>query len=358
DEIRLKGNPNRTAELFERTLKVLETMETEVPDAVPSATTTRAADAPDAVPLPGVRFLPQHEDLRARFRFAEVLGSYSTLNSLLDRYAPAVELTQTMIRTARVSELSDREVTLLEEYREQIELALAHASAHLAQADITEFSSEELRELNDILNEARERFRTLEMILGMRLIEDVENAVDRLREIHEKMATVTRSFTGIFLVDSEIMFVPSGDLVRIVDDIFKAIGNPFVVENIDGTILLAARNLLIQVVSFYAYYGREQIFRLFDTDQGKSGRAKVANYIRSEIKTLFSVCKANNKLVLTRVMDTTEREFEISVEALQFEATRQAIAEVTALVPVTPVIPPPRPRTLLSRLARWLFRQD
>ena len=37
-------------------------------------------------------------------------------------------------------------------------------------------------------------------------------------------------------------------------------GNPFVAEHIDGLLLLAARNLLIEAVSFYSYYGKQQIY--------------------------------------------------------------------------------------------------
>ncbi len=342
DKVRIGGLSDRTVDLFEQTLDLL-----------------KGENAPRRAPLPGapeVRFIPQHADLRARFKFAEVLGSYATLNSLVDRYAPVFELSETMVRTSRVAELNNHEVSMLEDYRDQVQLALEHASAHIAECSIADFSEEELGELNDILDEARYRYRALDNVLGMRLIHDVEVAVHRLRSLHEKVATVQRSFSGIFLIDSEIMFVPAAELVRIVDDIFKAIGNPFVVEHIDGTLLLAARNLLIQVVSFYAYYGREQIYQLFGSNPGKTGRNKVATYIKSEIKMLFSACKANNKLVLTRVMDTTEREFEISVEAIQNEAANHAIAEVGRMIPAKVHIPKLPSRGLLARLSGWLFR--
>ncbi len=341
-EIRVRGMTNRTLELFERTQ-----------DLVENTGAAREAGAPP----PDPRFVPQHADLRARFKFAEVLGSYATLNTLVDQYAPAYALSRAVAGSSRVAELSVREVTMLGDYRDQIRIALEHASAHLALTSVSNFSDAELQELNDILNEARDRYQSLETILGMRLIHDVEQAVERLHQLCLKIGLVQRSISGIFLVDSEIMFVPSAELVRIVDDIFKAIGNPFVVENIDGTILLAARNLLIQAMSFYAYYGREQIYHVFGNDHGKAGRGKVAAYIRQEIKSLFGACKADNKLVLTRVMDSAEREFEISVEAIQIEAANRAIAEVDRLIPEKPVLPKRAPRGLLARMRNWLFRQ-
>ena len=40
---------------------------------------------------------------------------------------------------------------------------------------------------------------------------------------------------------------------------------------------------LIQVVSFYSYYGREQIYRVFEKNQSKANRARIASCIRKEI---------------------------------------------------------------------------
>lgn len=342
DRVRVQNLANRTLDLFAQTLDLV------------AEGTREVRDGP--APNPAVRFLPQTEDLRARFKFAEILGSYATLNTLLDRYAPAYELTRTMVDTSHVQVLSDDEVALLQEYRDDIQEALDNASRQFAMCESVNFSLEELRELNEILSEARNRFESLERVLGMRLIHDVERALERLCELREKIGAVQRNVSGIFLIDSEIMFVPANDLAHIIEDIFKAIGNPFVVENIDGTLLLAARNLLIQVMSFYAYYGREQIYRVFASQQGRAGRGKVADYIRQEIHLLFSLCKADNKLILTRVMDSAEREFEISIEAIQNEATNRAIAEVEGLMPTPPPRPPPPPPGLIKRLARWLFR--
>ena len=342
DKVEVQGLINRTIDLFDHTLDLVESSEANPATLEP--------------PPPGVRFVPQEEDLRSRFKFAEALGSYSTLNSLLDRYAPAYQLTRAIEESAVVAEITEREFSMLEEYRDQIELALKHASEHLLSHSVCEFSSDELQELNAILREARDRFRAIETVLGMRLIYDVEQSLKTLYELCEKIQTVQRTISGIFLVDSEIMFLPAYDLIRIVDRIFKAIDNPFVVEHIDGTMLLAARNLLIQVVSFYSYYGREQIYTVFEKSQSKANRAKIAACIRGEIRTLFGACKANNKLVLTRVMDSAEREFELSVESLQTEATNRAIVAVERLIPVQTMMPQPKPRTLMQRFRRWLFR--
>lgn len=344
DRVEVEGLVNRTIDLFDRTLDLVETSEMS-PD--------KAAQL-----RPALRFVPKEKDLASRFKFAEALGSYSTLNNLLDRYAPAYQLTRAIEESAIVAEITEREIAMLDEYRDQIELALNHASQHLLEYSVSEFSSDELQELNDILTEARDRFRAIETVLGMRLIYDVEQSLQTLYELYEKIQTVQRTISGIFLVDSEIMFMPANDLVKIVDGIFKAIGNPFVVEHIDGTMLIAARNLLIQVVSFYSYYGREQIYTVFEKSKSKTNRAKIAACIRGEIKTLFGACKASNKLVLTRVMDSAEREFELSVEALQIEATNRAIVAVERLMPVETMMPKPQPRTLMQRFRRWLFRSS
>lgn len=342
DRIRVEPLSNRTLDLFDRTLKIVR-------DTHPD---DDAATADESVEL---RFIPQHADLRARFKFAEVLGSYATLNTLVDQFAPAVELTRTLTLNQEIGRISDAELKLLSDYRDQIEIALRHASAQLETINISEFSDTELDELNEILGEARERFQSLERLLGLRLIFDVERAVERLHETLGKIATVQRSVSGVFLIESEIMFIPAMELERIIADIFKAIGNPFVVDNIDGTVLLAARNLLIQVMSFYAYYGREQIYHILGNDPGRSGRRRVAQRIKDEIHALFQACRKQNKLVLTRVMDNAEREFEISVEAIQNEAANRAIAEVERLLPPKPVVvPAPRP-TMMQRFKLWLF---
>ena len=55
--------------------------------------------------------------------------------------------------------------------------------------------------------------------------------------------------------------------------------------------------------------------------------------IRGEIRRLFDACKRDNKLVLTRLMSDAERQFEISVEAIQEEATQIAVEQVKVFMP-------------------------
>ena len=339
DTVKVQALSNRTLELFDRTLAMVDAA------ALPYDSHDQSREG----------FIPEEEGLRARFKFAEAIGSYATLNSLLDRYAPMYQLTRAITQTAVVAEISSADLNALADYRDQIQTALVHASDYLALRSIAGFSSEELRELNDILCEARKRFHDIETVLGMRLIHDVEQAVHRLYYFHEKTQAVQKTITGIFLVDSEIMFLPAAELVRIVNDIFRAIGNPFVIEHIDGTLLLAARNLLIQVVSFYSYYGREQIYQLFDSHPGTSGRARIAACVHGEIRTLFSACRTNNKLVLSRLMNDVEREFELSIESIQTEAANRAITAVERLIPVRGAMPAAKPRGLIRRLARWIM---
>ena len=344
DRIEIDYSPDRTLELFEKTLVVVGDEDTRYePDSV------NAVD-PN-------RFVPEHKDLRERFIFAETLGSYSTLHDLIDNHSPAYRMSQTYRSKSVSSRLSEYEIRALEEYRAQIHDALIHANQYLLDNVSTEFSATELRELNQILIEAKERFETVTAILGKQLIHDVESAIRQLYSFQEKIRTVQRSIDGIFLVDSEVMFIPTNDLIKIVNDLFKAVGNPFVAEHIDGMLLLAARNLLIDAVSFHSFYGREQIYSVFRRSQTTVNRAAITHQIRSEIRKLFRACTANNRLVLRRVMDHAEREFEISIEAIQSEAEQSAIAVVHNLIPEeVDEPPPPPPPTLMKRVRNWLFR--
>ena len=204
--------------------------------------------------------------------------------------------------------------------------------------------------------EARARFESVTAILGMHLICEVEESVRQLYAFQNKIRTVKRSIDGIFLVDSEVMFMPTNDLVKIVNNLFKAVGNPFVAEHIDGILLLAARNLLIQAVSFYSYYGKQQIYTVFKRNSATVNRSMITHHIRSEIKKLFRACTTQNRLVLKRVMNDAEREFEISVDSIRAEAERSAVEVVRKLFPETIEPPPPERKTLLQRISHWLFR--
>lgn len=334
---------DRTLDLFEKTLEVVD------PASTASADSTATPADPD-------RFVPEHGDLRQRFLFAETLGSYATLHDLLDGYSPAHRLSQDFEQKSLLARLSADELEALEAYREQIHHALVHANEYLLANVSGGYSAEELQELNTILREARSRFETVDSILGAQLIYEIEDGVRRLYAFQGKIRSVQRSFDGIFLVDHEVMFMPTNDLVAIVNTVFKAVGNPYVAEHIDGILLLAARNLLIQAVAFYSYYGKQQIYTAFKRNRTAANRAVITHHIRSEIRKLFRACMTDNKLVLKRVMNDVEREFEISVDAIRNEAELSAVAAVSLLLP-EPVDRAPEPdRSLMARISRWLFR--
>jgi len=334
---------DRTQELFDRTVRLIDA------ESRPST----AVSVPAAPPP---QYVPEHADLRKRFIFAEAIGSYSALHDLLNGYSPAYQLFANYERQAQVARLSRDEVQILEDYRTQVHAALGHASNYLYENLGSGYSAEELRELNDILLEARERYDCVTAILGMNLIHEVEEAVQTLHLLEQKMRSVQPTIDGIFLVGAEFMFVPANDLIRIVNCIFAAVGNPYVAQHIDGIMLLAARNLLIQVVSFYSYYGRQQIYSVFKRRSMTLNQAAIAHHIRAEIRGLFRACKAENRLILKRVMANAEREFELSVESIREEAEAIAIAAVDRLLPVMAPAEAGPPPGLLRRLANWLFR--
>jgi len=334
---------DKTLELFEQTLKLVD--EQPVVERMP-----------DGQPVDPNRFVPEHSDLRQRFLFAETLGSYSTLHDLLDGYSPAHRLSLDFEEKARIARLSELEVAALEDYGVQIHDALIHANEYLLTNDSSGYSADELQELNTILLEARSRFDTVNSILGTQLIYEIEDGVRQLYAFQDKIRSVQRSIDGIFLVDHEVMFMPTNDLVRIVNNLFKAVGNPYVAEHIDGILLLAARNLLIQSVSFYSYYGKQQIYTAFKRNQSTVNRSMITHHVRSEIRKLFRACMTGNRLVLKRVMNDAEREFEISVDAIRDEAERSAVAVVSRLIPEPVELPPEPEKTLMQRISSWLFR--
>ncbi|TDJ67072.1 MAG: hypothetical protein E2O35_04785 [Proteobacteria bacterium] len=343
DRVDVEQIAERTLELFQRTLRIVEDQSAQGGGKILD-------------PLSLDRFVPEYGDLRQRFLFAEALGSYSTLHDLLDDYSPAYRLSIDYGKKARSSRLSDTEVRALEDYRDQIHRALLHANEYLLANVACGYTAEELHELNDILMEARSRFESVTAILGTQLIVEIEDAVRRLFAFQEKIRSVQRSVDGIFLVDSEVMFMPTNDLINIINNLFKAIGNPFVAENIDGVLLLAARNLLIQAVSFYSYYGKQQIYTVFKKNQTTVNRSVITHHIRSEIKQLFRACTMNNTLILKRIVNNAEREFEISLNSIRCAAERSAVEHVNRLFPEAAASPPPAPPTLIQRISDWLFR--
>src|SRR5688572_9297943 len=70
ETVKVQALSNRTLELFDRTLAMVDAA------ALPYHADDQSREG----------FIPEEEGLRARFKFAEALGSYATLNSLLDRY--------------------------------------------------------------------------------------------------------------------------------------------------------------------------------------------------------------------------------------------------------------------------------
>lgn len=342
DRVEVERIADRTIELFAQTIRILAERDTAEEPPVPPAG-------------PPTGFVPEQIDLRERFLIAEALGSYATLHDLVNGDAPAYRLFIDCEARMIAADIAPREAALLEDYRIRIHEALVHANAHLLSNVGDGFTADELHELDAILREAQARFRRITAILGANHVRKVERAVIALSRLHEKIKAVHPTVNGIFLVDTEVMFVPTNDLIDIVKTIFAAVGNPHVAQTIDGMLLLAARNLLIEAVSFYSYYGKQQIYNAFKKNQGAIPRQVIARHVRDEIRKLFRACKAENRLVLRRVMANAEREFELSVKAIRTEAEHSAIRAVHLLMP-----PPPPPRserpTLLRRLRNWLFR--
>jgi hypothetical protein len=93
--------------------------------------------------------------------------------------------------------------------------------------------------------------KALNDILGLHYIDEIERVVARLGEFHTQMQNVERSVSRIFMLNSEVMFVPTNELVECANTVSEAVGNSSSANNVDGVLLLAAHNLLIDVSSFY-----------------------------------------------------------------------------------------------------------
>lgn len=334
-----------TAVLFEQTLALVRDRE---PDAEPAPSARRVLDRQDA------EFLPDNEHLRSIYLLSEAVGGYATFNDLVNRNSPGNRLARNYLEKAQKGPLSDAEVRELQVYQAQILDALRSATHYLREVAVHRFTREELHELHEVILNASERSKELVKVLGTHLMHEVEHAVQRLHELRTKIRSVDLTVDGIFLVDSEVMFVPNNELIRLVGIIFDAVGNPYLARNIDGVLLLAARNLLIDVVAFSAYYGKHQIYTLFQRGGSGVPPQVITQRIRGEIRKLFAACARNNRLVLTRVMDDARREFELSVDAIESEAEYTAFDVVKRFMPVPEPEPPPRPRGLWERLVSWL----
>ena len=247
---------------------------------------------------------------------------------------------------------------MLEDHHAEITEALKSAGHFLNQQEVRQFSLEEIEELHELLTTASERAKEINRILGTHLMHEIEKAVQRLNGYMEKIRSVERTVSGIFLVDSEVMFLPTIELIETVNTIFRGLGNPYLAEKVDGVMLLAARNLLIEVVSFYSYYGKYQIYNLFQKGGSSVSLSAITQRVRREIRQLFKACKAGNKLVLTRVMENAERDFELSVEAIQAAAEESAMAAVKVFIPMDEPKMPEKKKSWLGKLFSWLtFRK-
>jgi len=348
EHVEVQKVQDRTDELFQKTLKLLRSGR--------GALHEETAPAPGPWPWPqgGSRYIPENEDLRKIYLFAEALGGYERLHDLINQYSPGRTLFRRYGDKVGKVVLREHEFRALEEYQRQINEALKNAHQYLLSNPMDHFSAQELHELFELLSTAMKRSRDLNRLIGAHLMHRVEQAVHRLHEYRDKMRSVERTVDGIFLVDSEVMFISTGELIDCVDAIFQSIGNPYFAEHVDGVLLLAARNLLIEVVSFQSYYGKQQIYNLCQRGGSAANRRAISQRIRDEVRKLFEACEADNKLVLTRVMKHARREFEISVEAIEMEAVQTAFEEVRRFIPEEPAEVPRRKRGLIARLLGWL----
>jgi len=344
DRVDVQRISDATQDLFDETLALVR-------EELGADVQTRTREA---VARP--QFVPEHRDLRSIFLLADALGSYDVLNDLVNTYSPGHVMSEEIGAKAEKAALNDRELHKLLDYQQQIQSALKSANAYLRDIAIDEFDREELHQLHEIILVARKRTRELNDILGIHYLHQVEQVVEELHAFRNKIHSVERSINGIFLVNSEVLFVPTNRLVECVNTLFDAVGNTWLARNIDGVLLLAARNLLIEVAAFHSYYGKLQIYDLFRKTGGNVTVESVSARIRGEIRRLFSACKKDNKLILTRVMEDAEREFEISVEALQEEATRDAVEQVKILMPKEEASKVVKQPTMFRRVLRWFFK--
>ena len=338
-----------TQDLFEQTLALVD-QHAEVEPA--------GAGEPRPTPLPvepGDRYVPENADLRAIYRLAEAVGGYEAFHDLVNVHSPGSTMSRNYGELAKRRALTDEEVRHLREYQDQIHAALSNANTYLRDVAVHEFDRHELHELHEVILAASERSRDLTEIMGAHLMHEIERSVERLYDIHAKMRNVEQTINGIFIVDSEVMFIPGNELIRIVNTLFEAVGNSYLSRNVDGVMLLAARNLLIEVTAFYSYYGKHQIYSALKRGGATVSSQAIARRIRFEIRKLFDACKRDNKLVLIRVMKDAERQFEISVGVIQQEAEESAVEAVQRLIPAeAPSAPAPKKKGLLRRLVGWL----
>ncbi len=302
------------------------------------------------------RYVPEHRDLRSIFLLADALGSYDVLNDLVNTYSPGRVLSEEFSDKARRAALKDSELKQLLTYQQEIHSALKSANSYLRDVVIEDFDREELHQLHELILLARKRAKELQDILGIHYLHEVERVVEELYAFRDQIHSVERSIEGIFLVNSNVLFVPTNRLIDCVNTVFAAVGNAWLAKHIDGVLLLAARNLIIEVAAFHSYYGKLQIYDLFRKTGGSLTVQSVSVRIRGEIRRLFNACKKDNKLVLTRIMETAEREFDLSVESLQEEALRNAVEQVKLFIPKEETPKEEIKRSMLKRLLDWFVK--
>ena len=276
DRVQVEKLEDKTQGLFSRTINLLEVGRGRVP----------VQHTPSSRAHPEERYVPENEALRKVYLFAEALGGYEALNDLSSKYSPGQTLSRRMGKRAQTRALRPEEVRIVEEYHQQVTDS-KNANRYLLANKLEDFSHDELYELYEMLKLAKARSEEMSEILGIHLIHEIEFAVQQLHDLREKIRGVDKTLSGIFLVESEVMFIPTYDLIRYVGSIFKAVGNPYVANNVDGVLLLAGRNLLIDVISFYSYYGKQQIYNAFAGRGGASKAPVIAMHIRHEIRNLF-----------------------------------------------------------------------
>lgn len=343
--VHVQAIPDITLEVFEQTLDFI-TQESGAQEGSGAVSTERLARKLEEA--------PDDSELRKGFIFAEILGGYDAVNDLTRHDSPAYRLSLRYGEAMLSCPLGGREQHHLEEYHDALKGAVQNARDYYQKTGLQGLTVDEMQELYALVMGARDKTKEVAEILGQNLILRVEQAVARLHHIREKILHVEQSLDGIFLVDDEVLFIATTELREIVDDIFRGVGNPYLAGNIDGVLLLAARNLLIEVVSFYSYYGKHQIYQLFAHDRSVD-RRHVTMRIRSEIRKILNACKEDNKLVLTRIMEDEAENLDLSIEAIQCEAEKEAVDAVVKILPmVESASPSVKKEGWVKRLFGWL----
>jgi len=337
---------DRTQDLFDRTLDLFEL------DGSDPSSANRYKDQTEFTN----RYIPLHDDLRSIYLFAEALGGYEHVNELVNENSPANLLSARIEKLLEQEFLKTEDVQILEEQYTNMTVALENANQYLKQHAVEDFTRQELAELHHLLVNASIRSKQITHLLGKHKIHEIEKAVEMLYQFHAKIHAVEMSISGIFMVDSEVLFIPTQDLIECVNTIFSGVGNPYLADNIDGVLLLAARNLLIEAVTFYSYYGKERIYNLINKGNKTVSNAVITHHIRNEIHQLFKACKTDNKLVLKRVMKDAEKEFEISVEAIQAEAEQKAVEIVRQMLPIAEATKKVVKKSLFNKIMSWFRR--